>query len=61
MQLTGNRTYLIVLIAALYLGGIKLGYWPADAEIVAGLGFTAVAFLRAGINNNKPPTTPPNQ
>jgi hypothetical protein len=59
MNFSGNRTYLTVLIAALYLAGAKLGYWPADEQVVAGLGFLAVAFLRAGISATKP-TTPPN-
>lgn len=58
MKLTGNRTYLIVLVAIGYLAGIKLGYWPVDEQIVAGLGFAAVAFLRAGISTTNKPTPP---
>ena len=51
--MTGKRTYLVVLIALGYLLGVKLGYWPPDQQIIAGLGFAAVAFLRAGISNQK--------
>lgn len=58
MKLSGHRTYLVVIVALGYLAGVKLGYWPADQQIIAGLGFAAVAFLRAGINTNKPPTAP---
>jgi hypothetical protein len=54
----GKRTYLTVAVALGYLAGVKLGFWPADPQIIAALGFSAVAFLRAGLANTQPPSTP---
>ena len=47
--LPGLKTYLVVIVAIIYLAFVKLGVWKPDTEIIAALGFAAVAFLRAGI------------
>jgi hypothetical protein len=48
--LSGKKTYLIALVAILYIvGGKYLNLWPVDGEALAGLGALALAFLRAGI------------
>lgn len=54
----GKRTYLTVAVALGYLAGVKLGFWTADPQIIAALGFSAVAFLRAGLSQPQPPPKP---
>lgn len=53
--LSGKKTFLIVIVALVYLAGEKLGYWACDKEIITALGFAAAAFLRAGIAKAAPP------
>lgn len=48
--MNGKKTYLTIAIAALYLLGAYFKFWPADEKIIAGLGFAALAFLRAGVS-----------
>lgn len=48
--LKGKKTYFTVAIAALYLTGVYLGFWPWDERVIAVLGLSSVAFLRAAIN-----------
>lgn len=47
--LPGLKTYLVAIAGLIYIALVKLGVWKPDAEIIAALGFAAVAFLRAGI------------
>ena len=52
-QIKGKRTYIIIGVGIAYLVGVKYGLWPADQELIAGLGFAAVAFLRAGMKASR--------
>lgn len=45
----GHKTYLISVVAAAYLFGGTLNWWPVDERILGLLGFGGLAALRGGI------------
>ncbi len=45
----GKRTYLVALVAGLYLVGCWAGVFTFDEKVLAGLGFAGLATLRAGL------------
>ena len=47
--LKGKKTYLSALVGGLYLVGCLLKYWEFDEKILAAIGFSGLAFLRAGV------------
>ena len=47
--LEGKKTYVVAIIAAAYLFGGTLNWWPVDERIMGILGFGGLAALRSGI------------
>jgi hypothetical protein len=51
----GKKTYFAAAIAALYLAGVYLEFWAFDEKVLAAIGITALATLRAAIPKDKVP------
>lgn len=47
--LDGRKTYLLAAVAAAYVIGSTLGWWPCDDRVLALLGFGGMAALRQGV------------
>lgn len=54
--LTGKKTYIVAILAAIFNVGVTLGWWAADNQIVilinTILGSFGLAFLRAGVTKS---------
>lgn len=48
-KLKGKRTYFVVAIGVLYVGGAWLGFWEINDKVLDALGLGAIAFLRAAL------------
>ena len=55
----GQKTYLTILVAVLYVAGAKLKFYELDAGIMALIGSAAVLFLRTSIADINRPTALP--
>lgn len=58
--LRGKKTYLVAVLAVIYLFGGDQGWWQVNAEIMGIFGAAGLATLRAGIkgDSGKPPEPP---
>jgi hypothetical protein len=52
--LKGRKTYLTIIIGLLYLAGVWAGIYEFDEKVLAVLGLSALAFLRAGLGKSAP-------
>lgn len=56
--LKGKKTYLAALIGLLYLAGVWAGAWVWDERVLAAVGLSGLAFLRAAAKKDPPNITP---
>lgn len=56
--LKGKKTYLAIAIGLLYLAGVWAGAWVWDERVLAAVGLSGLAFLRAAVKKDPPNITP---
>jgi hypothetical protein len=54
-SLRGRKTYIAAGMGLLYIVGCAIGLWQWDEKVIAALGLSGLAFLRAGVNNTLAP------
>lgn len=53
--LKGKRTYFVVALGLIYVGGAFLGFWELDEEFLISIGLGGLWFLRAAMPKNTTP------